>query len=104
MFLQRIGPQQQTDSLVPLLAAGMRLAGIAAAFNQRCFELQFAAAADSVRDWAHLVSATQQAVEEIFHESLPGGSVRPLGGRRALANRRGRSVVISFPDRRGPAA
>ena len=103
MFLQRIGIRQQTDSLT-LFAASMRFAGIAAAFNQRCFELQFAVAADSVRDWAHLVSVTRQAVEEIFHESLPGGPASPLGGRRALANRRSRPVVINFPDRRGPAA
>lgn len=104
MFVQRIGPQRQMDNLLPLLAAGMRLTGIAAAFNQRWLELQFAVAAESVRDWAYLVSATRQAVEEIFHDSFAGGSASPLGGRRVLANRRSRSVVISFPDRRGPAA
>jgi hypothetical protein len=105
MFRQRFGPQDYLDSVVPLLlATGMRLAGIAAAFNQRCFEVQAATAADVVRDWVQLVLVAGRSVEGIFYEALPRGDAEPLGGRRQLPGRRLRSVVIGFPDRRVPVA
>lgn len=100
MFRQQLGFEDYWDRVAPLLAAGMRLGGMAAAFNQRCFEVQAVAAAEVVREWTRLLLAARRTVDGIVYE-FPGAPVPPLGGRRR-ADRRGRSVVISFPDRRVP--
>lgn len=100
MFRQQFGFEDYWDRGVHVLAAGMRLGGIAAAFNQRCFEVQAVAAAEVVREWTQLLLAARRTVEGMFYE-FPGSPVPPLGGPRR-SDRRSRSVVISFPDRRVP--
>lgn len=101
MFRQQLGFEDYWDRVAPLLAAGMRLGGMAAAFNQRCFEVQAVAAAQVVREWTQLLLAAGRTVDGIYYEFPGGAAPPPLGGRRR-ADRRGRSVVISFPDRRVP--
>lgn len=100
MFRQQLGFDDYWDRMVPVLTAGMRLGGMAAAFNQRCFEVQAVAAAEVIREWAQLLLAARRTVEGIFYE-FPGSEPPPLSDRRR-SDRRGRSVVISFPDRRVP--
>jgi hypothetical protein len=100
MFHQHLGFEDYWDRVAPLLGAGMRLGGMAAAFNQRCFEVQAVAAAEVVREWTQLLLAARRTVDGMFYE-FPGSSAPPLGGPRR-SDRRGRSVVISFPDRRVP--
>lgn len=90
------------------LAVGMRLAGLAAAFFQRCMQIQMAWAADAMNDLAHLSAMARQTADQIFAESFSGAAGAPLwdssNGRRAVLSRRTRSVVLSFPDRRQPVA
>lgn len=83
----------------------MRLAGLGVAFQERWMELQITTVMHLVREWAHLMSAAQRAAEEILGGTLPDAmatGAEPLTGRRRVPSRRVRSVVISFPDRRGP--
>lgn len=93
---------------VPDFTVGMRLAGLAAAFLQRCVQIQMAWAANAMNDLADLSAIARQAADRIFAESFSGAAGAPLWdtstGRRTMLSRRSRSVVLSFPDRRQPVA
>lgn len=92
----------------PDFTVGMRLAGLAAAFIQRCVQIQMTWAANAMNDLAHLSAMARQAADQIFAESFSGAAGAPLWdtptGRRTVLSRRTRSVVLSFPDRRQPVA